>query len=185
MVTSKLNIVLFCAIYLILYLPSLLSCFSSGNTSLREVPQKLAGKRKIQSPLNPISTSRDSSTNMSRCRSPSMRYMSRTRSPSVRQMSRCRSPSMRHRSRTRSPSMRHRFRTRSRERRNRNRSLSSRRSLSRESSYQRPSTSASYASEMRRRAPESHKRNPEFPMTEERKFFFTLLEKCFNISREK
>ena len=102
-----------------------------------------------------------------------MRYRSRTRSPSVRQMSRCRPPSMRHRSRTRSPSMRHRFRTRSRERRNRNRSLSSRRSLSRESSYQRPSTSASYASEMRRRAPESHKKTPEFPMTEER-FFFLL-----------
>jgi hypothetical protein len=132
MVTSKLNIVLFCAIYLISVLPSLLSCFSSGNISLPEVP----AKRKIQT---------------SHCRSPSVRQRSV-------------SPSMRHRSRTR-------------ERQNRNRSLS------RESSSQRPSTS--YASETRRRAPESHKRNAEFPMTEERKFFFTLLEKCLHISREK
>jgi hypothetical protein len=130
-VTSKLNIVLFCAIYLISVLPSLLSCFSSGNISLPEVP----AKRKIQT---------------SHCRSPSVRQRSV-------------SPSMRHRSRTR-------------ERQNRNRSLS------RESSSQRPSTS--YASETRRRAPESHKRNAEFPMTEERKFFLLCWKNAYTFQEK-
>ena len=77
MVTSKLNIVLFCAIYLISVLPSLLSCFSSGNISLPEVP----AKRKMQT---------------SHCRSPSVRQ--RSVSPSMRHRSRTRERQNRNRS---------------------------------------------------------------------------------------